>query len=169
MIKPVHQSTRKLFALLFAYCSCSNRRLSRNTELPFLVAHLSLCTEDGSPLDGEDAPGAPPIPQRLLYGTLVSSAQVLRNLRGHVSPYFIFPDVSIRQRGRYRLKITLMRLPRFAVLSSRYTSIDIHLGLGRPAQAVLAIKEATSRLLGRMFLMLYLILITSLLVSLMTL
>ena len=80
--------------------------------MPFLVAHLSLCNERGEPLD-TDATGAT---HRLLYGTLVSSAQILRNLRGHNWPYFIFPDVSVRQRGRYTLKITLMRLPRFASL-----------------------------------------------------
>ncbi|EJD07564.1 uncharacterized protein FOMMEDRAFT_130722 [Fomitiporia mediterranea MF3/22] len=79
-----------------------------NTELPYLIAHLSLCTESGHPLDG-GVPGAPS--QHVLYGTLVSSAQVLRNLRGRVAPYFIFPDVSIRQRGRYTLHISLVRLP----------------------------------------------------------
>ncbi|KAL5492407.1 hypothetical protein ACEPAI_3854 [Sanghuangporus weigelae] len=78
-----------------------------NTELPYLIAHLSLCTESGRPLQG--VPGAPS--QHLLYGTLVSSAQVLRNLRGRVAPYFIFPDVSVRQRGRYCLQISLVRLP----------------------------------------------------------
>ncbi|KAI5121503.1 hypothetical protein M0805_006540 [Coniferiporia weirii] len=103
-----------------------------NTELPFLIAHLSLCTESGHPLDG-GVPGAPS--QHLLYGTLVSSAQVLRNLRGRVAPYFIFPDVSVRQRGRYSLNITLVRLPgiggsgsmsadnRGNVLASVYTQI----------------------------------------------
>ncbi|KAH8116409.1 velvet factor-domain-containing protein [Phellopilus nigrolimitatus] len=85
-----------------------------NTELPYLIAHLSLCTEAGHPLDG--VPGAPS--QHLLYGTLVSSAQVLRNLRGRVAPYFIFPDVSVRQRGRYSLNITLVRLPGIGGLST---------------------------------------------------
>ncbi|KLO17963.1 hypothetical protein SCHPADRAFT_820573 [Schizopora paradoxa] len=82
-----------------------------DTELPFLVAHLSLCSEDGTPLD-MDFPGLQPAQSRLLYGTLVSSAQTLRNLQGSVGSYFIFPDVSVRQRGRYALRISLMRLPR---------------------------------------------------------
>jgi len=81
-----------------------------DSELPFLVAHLALCAEDGAPLD-MDQPGMQPAQNRLLYGTLVSSAQTLRNLQGSVGSYFIFPDVSVRQRGRYALRITLMRLP----------------------------------------------------------
>ncbi|PAV20118.1 velvet [Pyrrhoderma noxium] len=99
-----------------------------NTELPYLIAHLSLCSENGHPLDG--VPGASS--QHLLYGTLVSSPQVMRNLRGRVAPYFIFPDVSIRQRGRYSLCISLHRLPvggnpasmgSASVLASVYTQV----------------------------------------------
>lgn len=100
---------------------------SRSTELPFLVAHLSLCTENGVALDSEGA-GAT---RRLLYGTLVSSAQILRNLHGHNCPYFIFPDVSVRQRGRYILKITLMRLPRF-VKSDNFQSAPLTCSCSSP-------------------------------------
>lgn len=50
-------------------------------------------------------------PQRLLYGNLVSSPHILRNLQGRQGIYFLFPDVSIRCRGRFLLNVTLIRLP----------------------------------------------------------
>ena len=47
--------------------------------------------------------------ERLLYGNLVSSPHILRNLQGRQGVYFLFPDVSIRWSGRYQLCVTLMR------------------------------------------------------------
>lgn len=84
-------------------------------EIHFLIAHLSLYSGDGNtPLDVDNpqSPGNQQASGRLLYGTLVSSPQIYRNLQGRTGHYFIFPDVSIRYRGRYQLKITLMRLSR---------------------------------------------------------
>lgn len=78
--------------------------------MPFLIAHLSLYSEDGlTPLDmGSDigCGSTPPI----LYGNLVSSVDQLEDLQGNVGLFFLFPDVSIRWRGRYQLGITLTRL-----------------------------------------------------------
>ena len=85
-----------------SFHSCSDR----NTELPFLVAHLHLHAEDGTPLDVETTG------QSILYGSTVSSAQTLRNLQGSMGSFFVFPDVSVSTRGRYILRITLTRLPR---------------------------------------------------------
>jgi Velvet factor len=53
-------------------------------------------------------------PERLLYGNIVSSPHYLRNLQGRPGVYFIFPDVSVRLQGRYVLRLTLMRLSRYA-------------------------------------------------------
>ncbi|KAI0924756.1 hypothetical protein AcW1_006779 [Taiwanofungus camphoratus] len=84
------------------------------TELPFLIAHLSLLTSDGSAsLDIASATGGQASPQRLLYGNLVSSPHMLRNLQGREGVYFLFPDVSVRWRGRFQLNVTLIKLPRF--------------------------------------------------------
>ncbi|KAH7922590.1 hypothetical protein BV22DRAFT_1037312 [Leucogyrophana mollusca] len=80
-------------------------------ELPFLIAHLSLFSDDGSrALDMGSSPtgGAPP--RRLLYGNIVSSPQKLRDLQGRLGLYFLFPDVSIRWRGRFQLGISLLRI-----------------------------------------------------------
>lgn len=81
-------------------------------DLPFLIAHLSLYSADGSQALDVVGPGGQTPSQQLLYGNLVSSPQILRNLQGRLGVFFIFPDVSIRWRGRFQLHVTLMRLPR---------------------------------------------------------
>ncbi|KAF7770578.1 hypothetical protein Agabi119p4_6552 [Agaricus bisporus var. burnettii] len=82
-------------------------------ELPFLIAHLSLFSEDGRiPLNmGSDigCGSTPPI----LYGNLVSSVNQLEDPQGNLGLYFLFPDVSIRWRGRYQLGMTLTRISGF--------------------------------------------------------
>ncbi|KAJ8094671.1 hypothetical protein PM082_010677 [Marasmius tenuissimus] len=78
-----------------------------NVELPFLIAHLSLYSEDGrTRLDtGSPVPTGP-----MLYGNLVASLAHLEDLQGNKGLFFIFPDVSVRWRGRYRLGVTLLRI-----------------------------------------------------------
>lgn len=81
--------------------------------LPFLFSHLSLLTSSSS----ADAPADMVVNSssgtsvRMLYGTLVSSPHQLTlapaSSRGI---YFVFPDVSVRLRGTYRLKVGLMRI-----------------------------------------------------------
>lgn len=86
----------------------------RGRELPFLIAHLSLHPEDGiTPLDmgsqiGRDC-RAP-----ILYGKLVSSVDRLQDSQGTEGLYFVFPDVSVRWCGRYRLGVMLSRISRCA-------------------------------------------------------
>ena len=85
---------------------------SSDGDLPFLVAHLSLYSADGSTALDAVGPGGQTPSRQLLYGNLVSSPYVLRNLQGRMGIYFLFPDVSIRWRGRFALNVTLMRIPR---------------------------------------------------------
>ena len=83
------------------------------SDLPFLVAHLTLLGDDGvTPVDTVMEPGNNATPQRLLYGNLVSSPHAFRNLQGGQGIYFVFPDVSVRWQGQFRLRVTLLRLPR---------------------------------------------------------
>ena len=83
-------------------------------ELPFLVAQLSLLTSDGSaPMDYVTDSEGRSTHERLLYGNLVSSPHLLRNLQGRRGIYFMYPDVGVRQRGRFVMKVTLIRLPRW--------------------------------------------------------
>ncbi|KIP08786.1 hypothetical protein PHLGIDRAFT_68746, partial [Phlebiopsis gigantea 11061_1 CR5-6] len=87
-------------------------------DLPFLIAHLSLYSADGSTALDVVGPGGQTPSRQLLYGSLVSSPHILRNLQGRMGVYFLFPDVSIRWRGRFALHVTLMRLPRPVILST---------------------------------------------------
>ncbi|KAM5534690.1 hypothetical protein V8D89_011702 [Ganoderma adspersum] len=92
----------------------AGRTVTDEMELPFLVAQLSLMSSDGSaPMDYATGGDGRAARERLLYGNLVSSPHILRNLQGRRGVYFMFPDVSIRQRGQFLLKVTLIRLPRF--------------------------------------------------------
>ncbi|KAJ7281891.1 velvet factor-domain-containing protein [Mycena rebaudengoi] len=88
-------------------------------ELPFLIAHLSLFAENGmTPLDmgssltGPPRRGQPPPQPPILYGNLVASLNRLEDLNGNMGLFFLFPDVSIRWRGRFQLGITLVRICR---------------------------------------------------------
>ncbi|KAJ7807177.1 velvet factor-domain-containing protein [Mycena olivaceomarginata] len=87
-------------------------------ELPFLIAHLSLFTENGiASLDmGSSTTGQPP---PILYGSLVSSLNHLEDHNGNMGLFFLFPDVSIRWRGRFQLGVTLLRISRIQALEQR--------------------------------------------------
>ncbi|KAH9940926.1 velvet factor-domain-containing protein, partial [Epithele typhae] len=90
--------------------TADGRDVTDEAEFPFLVAQLSLLNgEGGAPMDyaAGDVDGR----ERLLYGSLVSSPQILNNLRGHRGMYFLFPDVAVRRLGRFQLKVVLIRMP----------------------------------------------------------
>jgi len=69
----------------------------------------------------------------ILYGNLVSTIELLEDLQGNLGLFFLFPDVSIRWRGRYRLGVTLARLSGWVVRVMPWTlffrSNAIHAGL----------------------------------------
>lgn len=117
-----------------------SKPFTSDSTLPFLFCHLSLLVEPSSAprSTGGVGPGSAeradlvayrPSSEfddssnpsslytqslRLLYGTLVSSPHQLpmstmeRKVTSHT--LFVFPDVSIRARGRYRLRVGLMRI-----------------------------------------------------------
>lgn len=68
--------------------------------------------------------GEPPSPRitstqplnsvRMLYGTLVASPLQLNDVFQRKRVFFIFPEISVRSRGRFRLHIVLMRMPLWA-------------------------------------------------------
>ncbi|CAL1714948.1 unnamed protein product [Somion occarium] len=81
-------------------------------ELPFLVAQLSLYSADGATtMDQPEVGSGHSRSDRMLYGSLVASPQILRNYQGRQGVYFLFPDVSIRWRGQFRIGVSLLRLP----------------------------------------------------------
>ncbi|KAI3654421.1 hypothetical protein MP228_001140 [Amoeboaphelidium protococcarum] len=81
---------------------------SQPDDVNFIVAHASLLSDDGkqdvtvSNYDGH--------PMRMLMGTLVSSVYLLHDLDGSLGYFFIFPDLSIRIEGTYRLCFRVMNL-----------------------------------------------------------
>ena len=85
--------------------------LYRDDELYFFVANLQLLTEDAVPIQ-EPPPNSPSVvsSQRLLYGSLVANPQEFFDEQGDRGYFFLFPDVSLRVCGRYRLGISLTRL-----------------------------------------------------------
>ncbi|KAJ7762432.1 velvet factor [Mycena olivaceomarginata] len=96
-------------------------------ELPFLVAHLSLFTEGGiASLDMGSSTIGPreAASQPILYGSLVASVDQLEDLNGNMGLFFLFPDVSIRWRGRFRLRVNLVRICR-QPSSGNTTNTDI--------------------------------------------
>ena len=81
----------------------------REGESSFLVAHLSLIPVPEGGVRSPQTKLSDPTSQ--LYGSLVSSPQTFRDLHGRQGTYFLFPDVSIRIRGRFQLSVTLIELP----------------------------------------------------------
>ncbi|WVQ63969.1 uncharacterized protein L199_002127 [Kwoniella botswanensis] len=77
-------------------------------ELPFLICHLSLQTpeeEDAAMIissEGEQV--------SMLYGTLVAAPAEMNDTSQAPGIYFVFPDVSVRYVGRFRLHALLMRI-----------------------------------------------------------
>jgi len=69
------------------------------------------------------SPNGGDAPRRLLYGNLVSSPQKLRDLQGRLGLYFLFPDASIRWRGRFQLGISLLRISEYVGAGTRRVSM----------------------------------------------
>ena len=85
--------------------------LYRDDELYFFVAHLQLLTEDAVPIQEPPSNSSSVTSsQQLLYGSLVANPQAFFDQQGDRGYFFLFPDVSLRVRGRYRLGISLTRL-----------------------------------------------------------
>ena len=133
-------------------------------DLPFLVCHVHLLTDDGRPADmlspttspqrtasrresgslEQSSPSSlgvrpherpsphmsrtssstygPPAPLsssstsssqsvRMLYGTLVASPLQMLHTNERPATMFVFPEISIRSRGRFCLRISLRRVP----------------------------------------------------------
>lgn len=64
----------------------------------------------GSTPPSEGAAGRPE-EQPGLVGTIVSNMHKLKGLDGNVGYFFVFPDLSVRQEGSYRLRVRESELP----------------------------------------------------------
>lgn len=106
----------------------TNRQLQADDEIPFFVCTIQLLDENAYPVpDPPDDPtnaSTQPSAQRLLYGSLVSSPYSLVDLGGQRGNFFVFPDVSVRIEGKFRLGISLSRLRdhEMSLISSGYVT-----------------------------------------------
>ncbi|ORX93622.1 hypothetical protein K493DRAFT_374925 [Basidiobolus meristosporus CBS 931.73] len=75
---------------------------------PFYVLHVTLWSEDRQ--EERNIITSNSKCTRVLMGSLVASANLLKNPEGEQGCYFCFPDLSIRIEGRYCLKFNLIRL-----------------------------------------------------------
>jgi len=104
-MRPETQSLSKNLLVIRGHIPTNHRE----GESSFLIAHLSLIPVPGG--GGHATQTKPLDPTGQLYGSLVSSPQTFRDLHGRQGTYFLFPDVSVRIRGRFQLSVTLIELP----------------------------------------------------------
>lgn len=88
----------------------------RYDELPFLVCHVTLVTPDGE--DAMMVETASGELESMLYGTLVTTPVEMSDLDGEARRYLVFPDISVKQTGEYRIKASLYRITGYVVDSS---------------------------------------------------
>lgn len=80
-------------------------------ERGMLALSCTLMTEDGQTDDTEvAAPDASTQTTRRLMGTLVASPYPAKDERGVAGLFFVFPDLSCRSPGSYRLRFKLIRI-----------------------------------------------------------
>lgn len=100
---------------MFAHLTLQDASQDPESPTTMMSSSADLVSQPLGSDDGSASSSSAPV--RLLYGTLVSSPHQL-SLRAGSRPgspsgqgiYFVFPDVSVRVRGTYRLKIGLMRI-----------------------------------------------------------
>ncbi|CAK1364761.1 unnamed protein product [Cercospora beticola] len=76
-----------------------------------LALHCTLLNADGAEDETELTPSMPDMPStRRLMGTLVASPYQAKDENGLAGTFFVFPDLSCRSPGQYRLKFKLIRV-----------------------------------------------------------
>lgn len=76
-----------------------------------LALHCTLLSPDGRDDETEVPPAHPNMPStRRLMGTLVASPYQAKDEHGVAGTFFVFPDLSCRSPGRYRLRFKLLRV-----------------------------------------------------------
>lgn len=87
-----------------------NNEIEIDDEITRLTCQVNLLTEDGQNADMITSLTDVQHPVRMLYGTLAASAVQLLDTRQRLRTFFIFPEISIRSKGRFRLNIDLFKL-----------------------------------------------------------
>lgn len=92
-----------------------------------LALHCTLMTPDGKHDDTEVASTGPEQPaSRRLMGTLVASPYQAKDEHGVAGTFFVFPDLSCRSPGKYRLRFKLLRIDPMAMAPGvSYPSVHV--------------------------------------------
>ncbi|KAK4503082.1 hypothetical protein PRZ48_006509 [Zasmidium cellare] len=90
-----------------------------------LALHCTLLSPDGHDDETELPPAHPDMPStRRLMGTLVASPYQAKDENGIAGTFFVFPDLSCRSPGKYRLKFRLLRVdPMNMILGAKHGSV----------------------------------------------
>ncbi|KAK1073132.1 hypothetical protein LTR12_010177 [Friedmanniomyces endolithicus] len=81
-----------------------------------LALHCTLMTEDGTQDDAAVQPAEPNTqPTRRLMGNMVASPYYAKDEHGRAGTFFVFPDLSCRAPGRFRLRLRLIRIQHSAM------------------------------------------------------
>lgn len=77
----------------------------------YLALHCTLLGSDGNDVEAELPLAEPDMPStKRLMGTLVASPYEAKDENGTAGTFFVFPDLSCRSPGRYRLAFKLIRI-----------------------------------------------------------
>ncbi|KAI9260797.1 velvet factor-domain-containing protein [Sporodiniella umbellata] len=91
------------------------KQIKESIDSPFYIMHTSLWSADMK-TKFEVMNNT-----KVMLGSLVSSASLLKNLDSEEGYYFAFPDLSIRFAGQYRLQFSLIHLIRNEVVSDTFS------------------------------------------------
>ena len=96
---------------MLAFDKTTGQRI--NDRVPKILRHshnfvLKCCLIDDK--DSRDATTDPTTGTRMLIGQLVSSLHTLSDLNGEMGYFFVFPDLSVRLEGSYKLKFILSNI-----------------------------------------------------------
>lgn len=102
-----------------------------------LALHCTLLNADGAEDETELTPSMPDMPStRRLMGTLVASPYQAKDENGLAGTFFVFPDLSCRSPGQYRLKFKLIRVD-----GTNMTCVTTHSSIVSDAFSVYTAKD----------------------------
>lgn len=101
-----------MFDISFLIVACDSCPMNTQREEPatmkFTFSANQIINFSTRELDKEGREMNTSLRMRNLVGSLVSSASKLYDLDGNLGIFFVFPDISIRSEGTYKLKFSLI-------------------------------------------------------------
>ncbi|KAJ1560440.1 hypothetical protein HK096_008705, partial [Nowakowskiella sp. JEL0078] len=88
---------------------------------PFYFAYATLVSANNS----EEINVLKDTNSRAMTGSIASSLQRLKDIDGAYGGFFVFPDISIRLEGKFRLRFTLFEIVENEVIRRNYVNSDV--------------------------------------------